>query len=59
MEYENEAQASQAVLKMDGLTVKDHVIKVMISNPPLRKLPERPEPGRASLALAPRHIYGA
>ncbi|XP_032931720.1 squamous cell carcinoma antigen recognized by T-cells 3 [Catharus ustulatus] len=59
VEYENEAQASQAVLKMDGLTVKDHVIKVMISNPPLRKLPERPEPGRASLALAPRHIYGA
>uniref|UniRef100_A0A8C3P0Q0 Spliceosome associated factor 3, U4/U6 recycling protein n=1 Tax=Cyanoderma ruficeps TaxID=181631 RepID=A0A8C3P0Q0_9PASS len=59
VEYENEAQASQAVLKMDGLTVKDHVIKVMISNPPLRKLPDRPEPGRASLALAPRQIYGA
>ncbi|NXB24649.1 SART3 protein, partial [Rhagologus leucostigma] len=59
VEYENEAQASQAVLKMDGLTVKDHVIKVMISNPPLRKLPDRPEPGRASLSLAPRQIYGA
>ncbi|XP_068887342.1 squamous cell carcinoma antigen recognized by T-cells 3 [Aphelocoma coerulescens] len=59
VEYENEAQASQAVLKMDGLTVKDHVIKVMISNPPLRKLPDRPEPGRASLPLAPRQIYGA
>ncbi|XP_030815076.1 squamous cell carcinoma antigen recognized by T-cells 3 isoform X2 [Camarhynchus parvulus] len=50
VEYENEAQASQAVLKMDGLTVKDHVIKVMISNPPLRKLPERPDPSKASLA---------
>ncbi|NXJ20174.1 SART3 protein, partial [Dicrurus megarhynchus] len=59
VEYENEAQASQAVLKMDGLTVKDHVIKVMISNPPLRKLPDRSEPGRASLSLAPRQIYGA
>ncbi|NXM41209.1 SART3 protein, partial [Gymnorhina tibicen] len=59
VEYENEAQASQAVLKMDGLTVKGHVIKVMISNPPLRKLPDRPEPGRASLSLAPRQIYGA
>lgn len=59
MEYESEAQASQAVLKMDGLTVKDHVIKVMISNPPLRKLPDRAEPSRASLALAPRQIYGA
>ncbi|NXO40362.1 SART3 protein, partial [Locustella ochotensis] len=59
VEYENEAQASQAVLKMDGLTVKDHVIKVMISNPPLRRLPERPEPARPALALPPRHIYGA
>ncbi|XP_050174557.1 squamous cell carcinoma antigen recognized by T-cells 3 [Myiozetetes cayanensis] len=56
VEYENEAQASQAVLKMDGLTVKDHVIKVMISNPPLRKLPEA---GRASTFPAPRQVYGA
>ncbi|NXQ55251.1 SART3 protein, partial [Anthoscopus minutus] len=58
VEYENEAQASQAVLKMDGLTVKDHVIKVMISNPPLRKLPARPDPSKASLPLVPRQIYG-
>uniref|UniRef100_A0A8B9T4E7 Spliceosome associated factor 3, U4/U6 recycling protein n=1 Tax=Anas platyrhynchos TaxID=8839 RepID=A0A8B9T4E7_ANAPL len=46
VEYENEAQASQAVLKMDGLTIKEHVIKVAISNPPLRKLPDKPEAGR-------------
>ncbi|NXF04122.1 SART3 protein, partial [Smithornis capensis] len=56
VEYENEAQASQAVLKMDGLTMKDHVIKVMISNPPLRRLPEA---GRASPFPAPRQAYGA
>ncbi|NWI51999.1 SART3 protein, partial [Calyptomena viridis] len=56
VEYENEAQASQAVLKMDGLTVKDHVIKVMISNPPLRRLPEA---GKASPFPAPRQVYGA
>ncbi|KAJ7420159.1 Squamous cell carcinoma antigen recognized by T-cells 3 [Willisornis vidua] len=60
VEYENEAQASQAVLKMDGLTVKDHVIKVMISNPPLRRGPEAgraPQAGRAPLAS--RHMFGA
>lgn len=59
MEYENEAQASQAVLKMDGLTIKEHVIKVAISNPPLRKLPDKPEAGRASQFAVPRQIYGA
>lgn len=59
MEYENEAQASQAVLKMDGLTVKDHVIKVAISNPPLRKLPDKGEAGRASQFAVPRPVYGA
>ncbi|XP_068268703.1 squamous cell carcinoma antigen recognized by T-cells 3 isoform X1 [Nyctibius grandis] len=59
VEYENEAQASQAVLKMDGLTVKEHVIKVAISNPPLRKLPDKPEAGRASQFAVPRQVYGA
>jgi len=59
VEYENEAQASQAVLKMDGLTIKEHVIKVAISNPPLRKLPDKAEAGRASQFAVPRQIYGA
>ncbi|XP_054852695.1 squamous cell carcinoma antigen recognized by T-cells 3 [Eublepharis macularius] len=60
VEFENETQASQAVLKMDGLTIKDHVIKVAISNPPARRFPERPEAaGRAPQALVPRQIYGA
>ncbi|XP_044529902.1 squamous cell carcinoma antigen recognized by T-cells 3 [Gracilinanus agilis] len=59
VEYENESQASQAVLKMDGMTVKQNVIKVAISNPPQRKLPDRPEPGRALGAMVPRQVYGA
>ncbi|CAM5162301.1 unnamed protein product [Eretmochelys imbricata] len=59
VEYENEAQASQAVLKMDGLTIKENVIKVAISNPPLRKFPDKPEAGRTSQSMVPRQIYGA
>ncbi|NXW84949.1 SART3 protein, partial [Alopecoenas beccarii] len=59
VEFENEAQASQAVLKMDGLTVKEHVIKVAISNPPLRKLPDKPEAGRVPQFAVPRQVYGA
>uniref|UniRef100_A0A2I2Y2P4 Spliceosome associated factor 3, U4/U6 recycling protein n=1 Tax=Gorilla gorilla gorilla TaxID=9595 RepID=A0A2I2Y2P4_GORGO len=37
VEYENESQASQAVMKMDGMTIKENIIKVAISNPPQRK----------------------
>ncbi|NXO76951.1 SART3 protein, partial [Sitta europaea] len=60
VEYETEAQASQAVLKMDGLTVKDHVIKVMISNPPVRRLLKKSKPCLPSLSLfPPRQVYGA
>ncbi|XP_033027080.1 squamous cell carcinoma antigen recognized by T-cells 3 isoform X2 [Lacerta agilis] len=57
VEFENEMQASQAVLKMDGLTIKDQVIKVAISNPPARRFPEKSEP--AGRAMGPRQIYGA
>ncbi|XP_053136369.1 squamous cell carcinoma antigen recognized by T-cells 3 [Hemicordylus capensis] len=60
VEFENETQASQAVLKMDGLTIQDHIIKVAISNPPARKFPEKPEAaGRTSQSMVPRQIYGA
>uniref|UniRef100_A0ACB8FZI8 Squamous cell carcinoma antigen recognized by T-cells 3 n=2 Tax=Sphaerodactylus townsendi TaxID=933632 RepID=A0ACB8FZI8_9SAUR len=60
VEFENETQASQAVLKMDGLTIKDHVIKVAISNPPTRRFPEKPEAaGRAFQAGGQRQSYGA
>ncbi|XP_052023807.1 squamous cell carcinoma antigen recognized by T-cells 3 isoform X3 [Apodemus sylvaticus] len=56
VEYENESQASQAVVKMDGMSIRENVIKVAISNPPQRKVPEKPE-GRA--APVPRQTYGA
>ncbi|XP_041058159.1 squamous cell carcinoma antigen recognized by T-cells 3 [Carcharodon carcharias] len=58
-EYENEAQASQAVLKMDGQVVKDHTISVAISNPPQRKQTSKVETSRSSGSLLPRQVYGA
>lgn len=60
VEYESESQASQAVLKMDGMTVKDNVIKVAISNPPQRKAPEKPEGRKGPTGpMVPRQMYGA
>ncbi|XP_027271761.1 squamous cell carcinoma antigen recognized by T-cells 3 isoform X1 [Cricetulus griseus] len=60
VEYENESQASQAVMKMDGMTIKENVIKVAISNPPQRKVPEKPEVRTAPGApMVPRQMYGA
>ncbi|XP_078083161.1 spliceosome associated factor 3, U4/U6 recycling protein [Mustelus asterias] len=58
-EYENEVQASQAVLKMDGMVVKDHTISVAISNPPQRKQTSKVETSRSSGSLLPRQVYGA
>ncbi|XP_056384760.1 squamous cell carcinoma antigen recognized by T-cells 3 isoform X5 [Hyla sarda] len=57
VEYENEAQASQAVLKLDGTQIKDNTIKVAISNPPARKQQESQEAARS--AMIPRQTYGA
>ncbi|KAM4808536.1 squamous cell carcinoma antigen recognized by T-cells 3 isoform 2-T2 [Rhinophrynus dorsalis] len=59
VEYENETQASQAVLKLDGMKIKDHVIKVAISNPPRRKQSESSETARPSVPMVPRQAYGA
>ncbi|XP_042297340.1 squamous cell carcinoma antigen recognized by T-cells 3 [Sceloporus undulatus] len=59
VEFENEAQASQAVLKMDGLVINDYTIKVAISNPPARKSEKAEAAGRASQPMVPRQIYGA
>ncbi|GFO32792.1 squamous cell carcinoma antigen recognized by t-cells 3 [Plakobranchus ocellatus] len=39
VEYDNEASASQAVLKTNGLQIGEHIISVDISNPPERKTP--------------------
>lgn len=47
-------------MKMDGMTIKDNVIKVAISNPPQRKVPEKPEGRTAPGApMLPRQMYGA
>ncbi|XP_067861844.1 squamous cell carcinoma antigen recognized by T-cells 3 [Heptranchias perlo] len=59
VEYENETQASQAVLKLDGMVVKDHTISVAISNPPQRKQTTKVETGRSSGSLVPWQVYGA
>uniref|UniRef100_A0A8C5LDG1 Spliceosome associated factor 3, U4/U6 recycling protein n=1 Tax=Jaculus jaculus TaxID=51337 RepID=A0A8C5LDG1_JACJA len=60
VEYENEAQASQAVMKMDGMTIRENVIKVAISNPPQRKVPEKPEVKKVlGGPMVPRQMYGA
>ncbi|XP_017307594.1 squamous cell carcinoma antigen recognized by T-cells 3 [Ictalurus punctatus] len=54
VEFENEAQASQAVLKMDRTKLENHVLSVAISNPPTRKNEFMPVLGGA----APRQIQG-
>ncbi|XP_053552419.1 squamous cell carcinoma antigen recognized by T-cells 3 [Bombina bombina] len=59
VEYENETQASQAVLKLDGSKIKDHVIQVAISNPPRRRQTEVPETTRSAVPMIPRQAYGA
>ncbi|XP_070619436.1 squamous cell carcinoma antigen recognized by T-cells 3 [Erythrolamprus reginae] len=70
VEFEHEADASQALLKMDGLTIRDFVINAAISNPPSRRFPEKPESQdqnlrqgsgsrrkrRTQLALVPRAL---
>ncbi|XP_075686407.1 spliceosome associated factor 3, U4/U6 recycling protein [Rhinoderma darwinii] len=59
VDYENETQASQAVIKLDGTKMKDHTIKVAISNPPIRKQQESQEAARLAMSMVPRQTYGA
>uniref|UniRef100_A0A8C1MDP5 Spliceosome associated factor 3, U4/U6 recycling protein n=1 Tax=Cyprinus carpio TaxID=7962 RepID=A0A8C1MDP5_CYPCA len=51
VEYENEAQASQAVLKMDGSMLENFTLSVAISNPPSRKMEDKGEAGGVFLSL--------
>jgi RNA recognition motif-containing protein len=60
-EFNNAHDASQAVIKVDGTVIDEHIIKVAISNPPQRKeptkLPSAPKsnvPRTASLGEAPK-----
>ncbi|XP_061116092.1 squamous cell carcinoma antigen recognized by T-cells 3 [Conger conger] len=58
VEFEDEAQASLAVLKMDGSVVQDHTLTVAISNPPRRS--DKPDAPTRSLGSAlPGQLYGA
>ncbi|XP_075070084.1 spliceosome associated factor 3, U4/U6 recycling protein [Mixophyes fleayi] len=59
VEYVNETQASQAVIKLDGTTIKDHKINVAISNPPMRKRADAHETALSSMPMVPRQTYGA
>lgn len=54
VEFENEAQASQAVLKMDRTKLENHMLSVAISNPPARKAEFTPALG----GMMPRQIQG-
>ncbi|XP_032899062.1 squamous cell carcinoma antigen recognized by T-cells 3 isoform X2 [Amblyraja radiata] len=58
VEFENETQASLAVLKLDGNVLKDHTISVAISNPPQRKQTANVETGGTSGSFLPRQVYG-
>lgn len=59
VEFANETQASQAVLKMDGMEVEGNKISVAISNPPRRNVMEKPGSGRPMTDAMTRQIYGA
>ncbi|KAB5528341.1 hypothetical protein PHYPO_G00139150 [Pangasianodon hypophthalmus] len=55
VEFENEAQASQAVLKMDRTKLENHMLSVAISNPPARKTEFTPALG----GMMPRQVQGS
>ncbi|XP_037115635.1 squamous cell carcinoma antigen recognized by T-cells 3 [Syngnathus acus] len=58
VEFADEAQASQAVLKMDGTDVEGNKISVAISNPP-RRNSSKPGPSQPATNLTPHQAYGA
>lgn len=58
VEFADEAQASHAVLKMDGMVVEDNKISVAISNPPRRNM-DKPGSSRSVTDIVPRQVYGA
>uniref|UniRef100_A0A8C9WUG4 Spliceosome associated factor 3, U4/U6 recycling protein n=1 Tax=Sander lucioperca TaxID=283035 RepID=A0A8C9WUG4_SANLU len=58
VEFADEAQASQAVLKMDGMTIEDNKICVAISNPPRRNMMDKPGSNRPT-DMMPRQVFGS
>lgn len=59
VEFADEAQASQAVLKMDGMDVMGNKISVSISNPPRRNMMDKPGSNRPSTDAIPRQVHGS
>ncbi|XP_069565465.1 squamous cell carcinoma antigen recognized by T-cells 3 [Brachyistius frenatus] len=59
VEFADETQASQAVLRMDGLDVEGNKIAVVISNPPRRNLMDKPGSSRLMTDTMPRQVYGS
>ncbi|KAG9354945.1 hypothetical protein JZ751_001658 [Albula glossodonta] len=59
VEFEDETQASHAVMKMDGTVLQDHTLTVAISNPPRRNVADKPDSSRALGGMMPRQLYGA
>lgn len=59
VEFGNESQASQAVLKMDGLEVEGNKISVAISNPPRRNAMDKPGSSRSTADMKPRQFHGS
>ncbi|XP_029295077.1 spliceosome associated factor 3, U4/U6 recycling protein [Cottoperca gobio] len=57
VEFADEAQASQAVLKMDGMDIGDNKICVAISNPPRRNMMDKPGSNRPD--IMPRQVFGS
>ena len=57
VEFANEAEASQAVLKMDGMVFQDYTISVAISNPPGRNT--EASSGKLPRNMPPQQPFGA
>ncbi|KAM4745784.1 squamous cell carcinoma antigen recognized by T-cells 3 [Anableps anableps] len=59
VEFADETQASQAVLKLDGIDVEGSKISVAISNPPRRNQMDKPGSSRPMGDMMPRQVYGS
>lgn len=59
VEFSEEAHASQAVLKMDGMELDGNKISVAISNPPRRNVMDKPGSSRPTSDIVPRQVYGS
>ena len=59
VEFADEAQASHAVLKLDGTVMGDNQISVSISNPPRKNPKDQGGFGGSMSTSMPRQLYGS